>query len=80
MKTLQCEMKDDCKAPVTHVEEKGYIYCTEHAIQRRTGVGWRNRKLRPWELRMLRAGGQVPSYKPIRLIDYLMSTQNGERL
>lgn len=33
--TLTCQMTDDCKAPVTHIDNKGYIYCTQHGIDRR---------------------------------------------
>ncbi len=62
--TLQCEMSDDCKAAVTHIEDKGFIYCRAHAERRRKYVGHRNRKLRPWELALLRAGHTLPSYKP----------------
>lgn len=63
MKTLQCEMKRDCVQPVTHIEEKGFIYCKEHGVQRRY-YGRRCRALRPWELAMLRQGLVLPSYEP----------------
>lgn len=32
---LCCDMKKDCVAPVTHIDNKGYVYCTEHGIERR---------------------------------------------
>ena len=48
---LACDMTADCKEPVTHLDNKGYAYCTEHGIERRD---WRPcRKLRPWEVRRL---------------------------
>lgn len=62
---MQCDMKQDCKAPVTHIGEKGYIYCREHAIERRQFVGERTRKMRAWELKLVRAGIPLPSYRPI---------------
>lgn len=62
---LQCEQADECRAPVTHIGEKGWIYCGEHAVDRRTYGYERTRKLRKWELDLLRAGKPVPSYAPI---------------
>jgi hypothetical protein len=59
----RCEMSRDCAQPVTHVGEKGYIYCAGHAATRRGHE--RTRALRPWELELIRAGRPVPSYHPI---------------
>lgn len=60
MKT--CEMHEKCASPVTHLGEKGYIYCTKGAEERR---GWeRCRKMRAWELKWIAAGKALPSYKP----------------
>lgn len=53
----------DCDEPVTHIGEKGYIYCLTHAA-RRCGYE-RTRKMRPWELSLIREGKPVPSYRPI---------------
>ena len=48
---LICDMVDGCMEPVTHLDNKGYVYCTDHGIGRRD---WRPcRKLRPWEIRRL---------------------------
>jgi hypothetical protein len=58
----RCEMSHDCAQPVTHIGEKGYIYCAGHAADRRYE---RTRALRPWELDLIRAGQPVPSYRPI---------------
>lgn len=61
---LQCNMSDDCTNAVTHIGDGGYIYCAEHA-KRRRAAGWeRTRKMRPWELRWIRAGCPLPDYKP----------------
>lgn len=58
---LTCDMSRDCTAPVTHLEEKGYIYCTAHAADRRT-YGHRCRKLRPHEIKRLEGGGVLARY------------------
>jgi hypothetical protein len=62
---LQCEMEDACNSAVTHIGEKGYIYCTEHAIERRTYAWERTRKMRPWEIKLLESGKPLTSYTPI---------------
>lgn len=64
MNTLQCQMKYDCRAEVTHIGEKGYCYCGEHAKVRRSGVGERCRRMRKWEIAMLQDGKPLPSYRP----------------
>lgn len=56
-----CNMSDSCTSPVTHIGDKGYVYCTAHAADRRT---WeRTRKMRRWELDLITAGKPVPSYR-----------------
>lgn len=64
-KLMQCDMSKDCHATVTHIGEKGYAYCTAHAIDRRTHAGERTRKMRAWEIRLIQAGQPLPSYQPI---------------
>lgn len=61
---MQCEMTDACKAPVTHIGEKGYVYCGPHAEVRRQAGSERTRKMRAWECALIEAGEPVPSYKP----------------
>lgn len=61
LKTLQCDMRDECKNDVTMLEEKGWVYCENHGLQRRAG-GRRVRKLRPHELNRLKAGKQLTRY------------------
>jgi hypothetical protein len=46
-------MEDGCTAPVTHIDNKGYIYCERHGIERRDVRPCR--KLLARELRLLRA-------------------------
>lgn len=56
---LFCDM-GDCNRMVTHIDEKGYVYCTDHGIERRS---WKRcRKLRPHELRRLRRGEPLTHY------------------
>lgn len=57
---LVCDMTAGCDAPVTHIDEKGYAYCTAHGEQRR--FSHRCRKLRPHELRRLQRGEPIASY------------------
>lgn len=65
MKAIDCAMRA-CPREVTHIGEKGYIYCSLHAKDRRRFVGERCRKMRVWELNLLRADKPLPSYQPIR--------------
>ena len=58
---LSCDMETNCPAEVTHIDNKGYVYCTEHGLDRRD---WRPcRKLRPWELRRLQRGKPLNRYR-----------------
>lgn len=66
---LTCDMHQKCTMRITHIDDKGYIYCLRGADERR---GTRPvRKLRTWELRLLQRGEQVPSYRPISQREYL---------
>lgn len=58
--TLRCDMTHECTEPVTHVDNKGYIYCTAHGISRRDVRPCR--KLRPHELNRLRKGQPLTRY------------------
>ena len=69
MRTLKCDGERDCARPVTHMDEKGFIYCTAHGV-RRHQHGIRCRKLQGWELQRLLAGKTVPSYQPISLKEF----------
>lgn len=66
MHALHCDMSRECAGRVTHIDEKGFVYCSEHGPQRRLS-GRRCRKLRAWELAELRAGRAIrytPGPKP----------------
>jgi hypothetical protein len=60
-RVLKCDMSKTCEEPVTHLDEKGFVYCTKHGIQRR-GSGHRCRKLSPSELGQLKRGEALARY------------------
>jgi hypothetical protein len=49
---LQCDMKRDCAEPVTHIDNKGFAYCSKHGAQRKAG-GVPCRALSPSEIKRL---------------------------
>ena len=61
---VRCDMYTDCAEPVTHIGDKGYAYCATHGPSRRESGYERVRRMRPWEVRWLREGRVLPSYKP----------------
>lgn len=63
---LHCEMIDSCDDPVAMIDDKGYIYCAEHGLERRRCHRRRCRKLRPSELKRLERGEALGSYSPKR--------------
>lgn len=60
----RCEMAADCAQPVTHIGDKGYIYCAEHAARRRASGYERCRRMRQWECALIEKGKPLPSYEP----------------
>lgn len=59
---LHCEQTCNCTSEVTHIGNKGYIYCQRHAIERRQSGHENTRKLRPYEVKKLRRGEPVAKY------------------
>lgn len=57
---LRCDGVEGCTEPVTHIDNKGYAYCTKHGIERRDCRPCR--KLRPWELKQLLRGETLARY------------------
>lgn len=57
---LTCEMTDDCSAPVTRIDDKGFIYCESHGLSRKRYC--RCRRLTPKEIKRLTAEEQLASY------------------
>ena len=67
MSKLTCQMVDGCTAAVSHIDNKGYVYCAAHGVERRD---WRPcRRMRRWEIRELEAGRPIhwkPTRKPVQ--------------
>ena len=61
MKVLTCDMVKGCVAPVTHIDNKGFLYCTKHGLDRRYSYV-PCRKLRQHEVNRLLRGEQVQRY------------------
>lgn len=59
----QCDMRAGCGGRVTHIGEKGYVYCAA-CVPSRQGVE-RCRKMRQFERRLLATGNALPSYAPL---------------
>ncbi len=57
-KTLACDMKNDCKDHVTHIDNKGFVYCSSHGAQRRMN-GTPCRKMSRAEIKRLEEGGTI---------------------
>ena len=60
-KPLTCDMRKECSEPVTHVDDKGWVYCTKHGQDRKLSR-IKCRKLTPSELRQLQSGKPLSSY------------------
>ncbi len=63
MKTLICDMIENCCKPVTHIDSKGFIYCLDHGLARKKYQS--TRKLTVCEKNQLKQGNQI-SYKKIK--------------
>jgi hypothetical protein len=59
-RVLKCDMLRTCEAPVTHIDDKGFIYCASHGQDRKAHC--RCRKLKPAEIKKLKLGGTVERY------------------
>jgi hypothetical protein len=55
---LTCDMRRDCTRTVTHIDNKGFVYCTSHGENRRTN-GTPCRKMRPSEIEKLESGQTI---------------------
>ena len=60
-KVLKCDMKAECTEAVTHIDNKGFVYCHAHGVQRK---GYRPcRLLTSKERKQLESGAPLPSYE-----------------
>lgn len=55
--SLSCDMTVACKAPITHIDNKGYVYCTGHGKHRALSVPCR--ALSPGEYRKILFGQTI---------------------
>ena len=60
MKILKCLMTDDCNKAVTHIDDKGYPYCTEHGERRKNVRPCR--RLTKEEIKALTNGQTIKGY------------------
>lgn len=57
---LHCAMGlGECTGPVTHIDDKGYVYCTGHGERRRCDGVRKCRALRPAEITKLTNGQPI---------------------
>lgn len=59
-----CDMADDCTNPVTHIGNRGYVYCARHGAMRRAHGHESTRRMRKWERDLIAEGKPLPSYTP----------------
>lgn len=59
-KKLACDMVKGCSDQVSHLDNKGYVYCSKHSLVRKQSH--RCRKLKPAELRRLEQGQSLERY------------------
>lgn len=58
--TPVCDMTADCTQPIAMIDDKGFIYCEHHGLQRR---GYRPcRRLRQHELNKIHRGEPIARY------------------
>lgn len=57
---LSCDMIDECSQPVSHIDEKGFVYCKDHGLRRK--ATHRCRQLKPAESKRLKTGEPLPRY------------------
>lgn len=55
-----CDMDRTCTAPVTHIDNKGYVYCATHGVERRDVRPCR--KMRPFEVKRIMRGEPLARY------------------
>lgn len=57
---LKCDMLDGCASKITHIDNKGFIYCADHAFNRKFSVP--TRKLLKKEIVQLENGKQIEKF------------------
>ena len=54
----KCDMRDDCKRPISYVDNKGFVYCREHGIARKLS-GVPCRQLTPHQINRVEHGKTI---------------------
>lgn len=62
MLTLTCDMVKGCTKPVTHIGNKGYVYCSEHARIRRQSGFEHTRTMLKREIQLLQGDKPLAKY------------------
>jgi hypothetical protein len=55
MRNLQCDGNRDCPKAVSHIDNRGFVYCEAHGCQRKAS-GIPTRKLTDTNIQALKAG------------------------
>ena len=58
---LHCDGQKACQKSITMIDEKGFIYCEYHGVDRRA-CGIRCRRLKPNELKTIQSGQPLKRY------------------
>lgn len=57
---VKCDMERECKEPITHLDRKGYAYCTKHVGLRMAYMSCR--KLHSEEIDLLQQGKTITKW------------------
>jgi hypothetical protein len=60
LRQLKCDWRADCTNPISHIDEKGYVYCMDHGRVRQGSM--RCRKLTQPEIKRLLNGQPLERY------------------
>lgn len=63
LRPLKCDMTKECGEPITHLDERGFIYCARHGKQRQMSM--RCRKLNEKELAFIKEEKPLASYEGV---------------
>jgi hypothetical protein len=57
---MKCAMTDECNNPIKYIDIKGFIYCKEHGLVRKSHTSCR--QLKPNELKLILANKPLEKY------------------
>ena len=58
---IRCVMTEDCQEKVTHIDQRGFVYCEHHGLRRRAS-GTPCRKMTGKEIKFIYAGQLIKGY------------------